>query len=175
MAKALEERNVAKDDCARLYEMMELLKSKYQTLTEQKAAQAQELIDSETEKLKTARALIELKLEHSQLRESSENERFDLSTALLNEKNRSAEMDLQLKDLGEQLGILKKSLSDCELNLMNEEKTSASLRATLAEVRDTLDRERSKNLDLGTELLTLVNQRYFIYLYPFPIYLTPSF
>merc|ERR1711871_1785595 len=35
----------------------------------------------------------------------------------------------------------------------------AALKATLQEVRDTLNRERSKSLDLGAELLTLVNQK----------------
>ena len=69
MARALSERNMAKDDCARLYEMMELLKGKYQSLTDQKNEQAQELIKSEEEKLSIARALVELKLEYSQLRE----------------------------------------------------------------------------------------------------------
>ena len=159
MAKALNERNIAKDDCARLYEMMELLKTKYQTLTDQKNEQAEELIKSEEEKLTIARALVELKLEHSQLREGIEKERFELTSQMMASKE-------QLKVLQDKNEVSEKELTatkddlDSEKNkLISEQQEIAALKATLQEVRDTLNRERSKSLDLGAELLTLVNQK----------------
>lgn len=159
VAKALNDRNVAKDDCAKLYEMMELLKAKYQTLTEQKAAQAEELIKAEEEKLITARALVELKIEHSHLLESSENERFELSSGLLSSKKRISELEKEETQLQNELAALKATLSERDVSLAQEQMETASLKATLQEVRSTLARERDKNLELGAELLTLINQR----------------
>ena len=60
--------------------MMTMLKEKYKTLAEQKGTQSQELIKAEEERLNVARALVELKLEHSNLLESTENEKFELSS-----------------------------------------------------------------------------------------------
>jgi hypothetical protein len=59
---------------------MTMLKEKYKTLAEQKGTQSQELIKAEEERLNVARALVELKLEHSNLLESTENEKFELSS-----------------------------------------------------------------------------------------------
>lgn len=69
LAKAVLDRNTALADTARLYEMMELLKTKYNTLLEEKTKQSRDLIRSEEEKMAISRALVELKLEHSQHKE----------------------------------------------------------------------------------------------------------
>lgn len=159
MAKALNERNIAKDDCARLYEMMELLKTKYQTLTDQKNEQSEELIKSEEEKLTIARALVELKLEHSQLRESIEKERFELNSQNIASKEQVKALEDKNETSEKELTGTKVDLDDERNKLIAEQRETVALKATLQEVRDTLNRERSKNLDLGTELLTLVNQK----------------
>lgn len=159
MAKALNERNIAKDDCARLYEMMELLKTKYQTLTDQKNEQAEELIKSEEEKLTIARALVELKLEHSQLREGIEKERFELTSHMMASKEQVKALQDKNEASEKELTVTKDNLDSEKNKLISEQQEIAALKATLQEVRDTLNRERSKSLDLGAELLTLVNQK----------------
>ena len=102
---------------------------------------------------------MELKLEHSALRENSEKERFELTSALLAAKNQVMELDSKaLLAQTESIGH-KENLAEIEKILRKEEAEAMSLRATLQEVRDTLAKERQRNLELGAELLTLVNQR----------------
>jgi len=102
---------------------------------------------------------VELKLEHSALRENSEKERFELTSALLAAKNQVMELDSKaLLAQTESIGH-KENLAEIEKILRKEEAEAMSLRATLQEVRDTLAKERQRNLELGAELLTLVNQR----------------
>jgi chromosome segregation ATPase len=162
MAKALNERNIAKNDCAKLYEMLELLKAKYQTLTEQKAGQAEELIKSEEEKLSLARALIDLKLEYSQLREKAEKEMAEATSSLESCNNKIEKLEEEIKTLNEDIESKKKLIEELENKLLTETKNNVALQATLQEVRNTLSIERNKNLDLGSELLTLVNQKDFL-------------
>ena len=139
--------------------MMEILKKKYHTVMEQKSEQAKELIESEEEKLTIAKALVELKLEHSALREKSEKEHFELTSQLLTAKKQIVELDSKaLLAQSESVGH-RESLSEVEILFQKEKDEACTLRATLAEVRDTLSKERTRNLELGAELLTLVNQR----------------
>ena len=96
LADAQMERNTAREDRARIFEMMELLKAKYSTLVTEKASQSQELIKAEEDKLSVARALVELKLEYSARQEQFEKEKFELTSALLAVKNEIFDLDAQL-------------------------------------------------------------------------------
>lgn len=80
-------------DAVRLYEAIQLLKSKYATILEEKKELATELIKREEEKLEMARGLVELKLAYSQSVEKSEKELFEVTSNMLNMKNEIYEMD----------------------------------------------------------------------------------
>ena len=159
LASAQIERNTAKEDRARIFEMMELLKAKYSTLVNEKAAQSQELIKAEEDKLSVARALVELKLEHSARQEQAEKEKFELTSALLAAKNEIFDLDAQLLLARTEASTLRDSSSELEVRLQKDQEDLAASRASLQEVRDQLSREIDKNLEVGAELLTLINQK----------------
>jgi hypothetical protein len=159
LANAQMERNTAKEDRARIFEMMELLKAKYSTLVNEKASQSQELIKAEEDKLSVARALVELKLEHSARQEQTEKEKFELSSALLAAKNEIFDLDAQLLLARTEASTLKDNNVELEIRVQKDQEEFAAARASLQEIREQLAREVDKNLEVGAELLTLINQK----------------
>jgi hypothetical protein len=151
--------HMAKEDCAKLFEMLELMKEKYGTLLEQNAGQAKELIKSEEDKLSIARALVELKLLHNELQETAEKEKFEASSTILANKNELLELDEALQQHKLSLVETQESLRVSEAALAKERDDAISLRAALVEVRGQLEKESERNLELSAELLTVVNQR----------------
>ena len=85
----------AKDDRAKVVEMMEMLKAKYAALLQDKTDQTHELIHSEEDKLSVAKALVQLKLSYCELQETAEREKFENSTAMLTLRN--SMMDVSTK------------------------------------------------------------------------------
>ena len=77
----------AKDDRAKVVEMMEMLKAKYAALLQEKTDQTHELISSEEDKLSVAKALVQLKLSYCELQEIAEREKFENSSAMLTLRN----------------------------------------------------------------------------------------
>ncbi len=69
------------------------MQEKYKTLIAEKTKQNDELVLIQTEKISLARALIELKLQHSNLLESVEKDKFELTSALLEIKNENFELE----------------------------------------------------------------------------------
>lgn len=159
MAAALLDRNTAKEDRGRLFEMMELLKAKYNTIVKEKYNQSQELIKAEEDKLAIARAFVDLKLEHSKLQEQSEKQKFDLTSALLTSKNEYFDLDTQLLLAKADKDSAIESKVQIEHILESKQEELIKVRAQLHEIREQLQREEDKNVELGAELLTLVNQR----------------
>lgn len=159
MAKLMLDKSVAEEDRNKVFEMMELLKAKYQATLNEKISINQELIKSEEEKMSMARILIELKLEHSQLLESTEKEKYDLSREILECKAKIAELESSLESLTNTADSLKTSNSQLESELRDEKSSHNTTRATLTEVKAQLDRESDRSIELGAEVLTLVNQR----------------
>jgi hypothetical protein len=103
LLKANIEGSTAKEDGAKVYRMLELFKSKYTKLVEDKARQAQELIKSETQKLAISKTLIDLKLEYSEMNEKQEEEKYLLETQKMNAKNQVSDLEIKLADTKEQL------------------------------------------------------------------------
>ena len=159
MAAALLDRNTAKEDRGRLFEMMELLKAKYNTIVKEKYNQSQELIKAEEDKLAIARAFVDLKLEHSKLQEQSEKQKFDLTSALLTSKNEYFDLDTQLLLAKADKDSAVESKVEIERILESKQEELIKVKAQLHEIREQLQREEDKNVELGAELLTLVNQR----------------
>jgi chromosome segregation ATPase len=139
--------------------MMELLKAKYNTVASEKALQSQQLIQLEEDKLSLARTLVELKLEHSQLQEQAEKDRFDLTSNLLTAKSDNFELDSQVLLAKTENISLKEDNTEMEKIIKTNQEEMAGLNASLKEVRESLKREEEKNVELGTELLTLLNQK----------------
>ena len=159
LAEAQLDRNLSREDRQRIFEMMELLKAKYKNLLKEKTSQSQELIKAEEDKLSIARALVELKLEYSAKQEQAEKEKFEITSALLAAKNEIFDLDSQLLLAKTEGSSMKEGMEDLEKKVSSDLEDMAGLRATLQEVREQYQRETDKNLELGAELLTLVNQK----------------
>ena len=68
-------------------------KGKYTTLMDMKSRQNDEMVVLQGEKVSLARALVELKMQHSALMETSERDKFDLTSSVLALKNELFELD----------------------------------------------------------------------------------
>lgn len=150
---------LAKDDCAKLFEMLELLKEKHAGQLRANAQQAEELIHQEEEKLTIARALVELKLLHNDQHEALEREKFEHSSDMLSFKNEIQALNASLQTAQQQLQETSTRLAESEAACQREHESCIELKASLTEVRKHLDRECEKTIELSAELLTLVNQR----------------
>ncbi len=71
------------------------MKGKFNELVQSKADLQAELIQSEEEKLKVSKALIELQIENTRLQEMLQNGQFDVNTKLLHAENDMLEMNLK--------------------------------------------------------------------------------
>jgi chromosome segregation ATPase len=159
MATSVLERNTAIEDRAKIFEMMEMLKSKYNTILSEKKAQSQELIKSEEDKLSIARALVELKLEYSQLQEETEKEKFSSLSELVAARNAVVDLDAQILLARTESMTHQENSQELDKALKETQKELSATNASLLEVRDNLRKEEDKNVELGSELLTLVNQK----------------
>lgn len=159
LSKATLDKNTALQDTARLYEMMELLKAKYKTLLEQKNQQAMDLIRSEEEKMTISRALVELKLQHSQMQEQFEKEKYELTTSAMHNKNDLYDLDAQLLLSRTEVSSIKETTKELEKNILDYQNALAAAKATIAELRDQQTLMNERNVELSGELLTLINQK----------------
>lgn len=123
---------LAKDDCLKLFEMLELMKEKYATVMEQNAKQAEELICSEEDKLSMARALVEIKLLYNDLQEDTEKEKYDSSSSMLANKNEIFELDEAVQKLKSQLRDTDEKLRIAEFSLEQEKEVTACLMCAYA-------------------------------------------
>ena len=157
LAAAQLDRNIAREDRQRIFEMMELLKAKYTTVMDSKTKQSQELIRAEEDKLSVARALVELKLEHSAKTEQTEKDKFEITSALLAAKNEIFDLDQQLLLARTEGQSLKDSSEELERRVQKDLDELVRVKASMKEVREQLQRETDTRIELGAELLTLLN------------------
>eukprot|EP01041_Mallomonas_annulata_P000861 gene861-1676_t len=147
--------NTSQQDAARLYEMLELLKQKYNTLIDMKTKQGEELLKSEEDKLTLAKTIVELKLKYGHEQEDAEREKFELSSNLLSAKSDICELESQLEDVHTEISNKNQEIQKLEKQL----KTEKELSIANISVKSQLEKESERNLDIGAELLTLVNQK----------------
>jgi len=114
---------------------------------------------SEEQKLEISKALIELKLANSEMAEKFETEKYEVTTHMLNARTEVADLDIKLRDVEEQLS----QSQDKESQALSDHKEIRDQLEILdkanVEMRAKLSVEMDKATDLGTELLTLVNQK----------------
>jgi len=71
----------------RLIQRLADMKAKFNDLVKTKADLQQDLINSEEEKLKVSKALIELQIENTRINETLHNQTFDVNTKLMHAEN----------------------------------------------------------------------------------------
>jgi chromosome segregation ATPase len=134
-------------------------RKKYNDLVSNKAKLQEILIAAEQEKLKISKALVDLQIENNELVERSENDKYELVTKLLNAENEIMESERKeqkkisnVEELKSKITKLTKEKKDLALEFI-------TLKTNYMNVTKDLNKELSKNEELGVELLTLVNQK----------------
>ena len=134
-------------------------RKKYNDLVSNKAKLQEVLIAAEQEKLKISKALVDLQIENNELVERSENDKYELVTKLLNAENEIMESERKEQKKMSNVEDLKSQI----IKLTKEKKELAmefiTLKTNYMNVTKDLNKELSKNEELGVELLTLVNQK----------------
>lgn len=146
-------------DASQIYEVLELLKAKYTTLLSELSTQNEKMITIEREKLEVARALVELKLEHSRQMEESEKEKFELTSTVLALKTQSTENDeeIQMKEM--ELRDTNDKLTESQKWYEKEKEKAVTYHSQLEEVRGQLEKLEARNIEISTELVNLLNLR----------------
>jgi chromosome segregation ATPase len=159
LADALRDKNSAIEDRERVYEMAELLKAKFETLMNEKLAQSQELAQSKEDNVVLARSLMDKNLELVDFKEQSEKEAFELASQLMAARNHIAELDGAIE-------ALQKVIADKEGEIEKGAHDMGVLRAEITELNGQIEdrtrliqAEKDKAIELGAELLTLVNRK----------------
>jgi chromosome segregation ATPase len=159
LADALRDKNSAIEDRERVYEMAELLKAKFETLMNEKLAQSQELAQSKEDNVVLARSLMDKNLELVEFKEQSEKEAFELASQLMAARNHIAELDGAIE-------ALHKTIAEKDGEIDKRAHDMGVLRAEIVELNGQIEdrtrliqAEKDKAIELGAELLTLVNRK----------------
>eukprot|EP00602_Paraphysomonas_sp_CaronLab_P008587 CAMPEP_0185034294 /NCGR_PEP_ID=MMETSP1103-20130426/24034_1 /TAXON_ID=36769 /ORGANISM="Paraphysomonas bandaiensis, Strain Caron Lab Isolate" /LENGTH=1149 /DNA_ID=CAMNT_0027570895 /DNA_START=22 /DNA_END=3471 /DNA_ORIENTATION=+ len=159
LAQAIIERTEAKEDTAKVYEMLEIMKAKYTTLIEERKEQNEELLKVETEKLEVARALVDMKMELSNFMEEAEKEKFEMTSNILALKNELFEIDEKEQLARLELSSAQKELTEANRALTQEKENCTQFKTQLNDIREQLEKVEARNLDLSAELVTLLNTK----------------
>ncbi|OQR89001.1 Kinesin motor domain containing protein [Thraustotheca clavata] len=134
-------------------------RAKYQTLVESEVALRKQVLDSEREKLRLSKALVDLQLEHTCLAEGIEKDKFEITTKLLNAENDI--LELQMRE--EQHQIALKSAQESATKATAEKRELGTefiaLKSNFVQLNANYQKEAAKAQQLSVELLTLVNQK----------------
>lgn len=159
LADGLKEKNLAIEDRERVYEMAELLKAKFATLMSEKLAQSEDLAQSREDNVVLARTLMDKNLELSEFQEKTEKEIFDLAGQLMAARNHIGELDANIEELHAEIEQLNAQIETKvkEMGVLREE--IGALNAQLDDRARLMQIEKEKAVELGAELLTLVNRK----------------
>jgi coiled-coil domain-containing protein 78 len=148
-----------REDNRAVFNKLQEFRKKYNELVGNKAKLQEVLIAAEQEKLKISKALVDLQIENNELVERSENDKYELVTKLLNAENEIMESERKEQKKMSNVDELKSKI----IKLTKEKKDLAmefiTLKTNYMNVTKDLNKELSKNEELGVELLTLVNQK----------------
>lgn len=159
LAEGLKEKNLAIEDRERVYEMAELLKAKFATLMGEKLAQSGDLAQSREDNVVLARTLMDKNLELSNFKEKTEKDIFDLAGQLMAARNHIGELDANIEELHAEVEALNAQIEGKvkEMGTLRDE--IASLNTLLDDRARLMQIEKEKAVELGAELLTLVNRK----------------
>ena len=156
----------AREDSTRVYNVLELFKGKYTQLAEQKANQAKALIRAEQAKMDISRAFLESKLSKSNLRASSELDRYSSESVFLSLKDRAAELAIECEELRALKAHMQSRENFLTTELSKTHETSEKLRCEVARfsreedvLRLEVNTEKARNIEISAELLRVAQQR----------------
>jgi uncharacterized protein (DUF3084 family) len=106
-----------------------------------------------------ARALLDLKLEHSQAMEKAEAEGYSVSSELLVVRAELADAEARGEELEASAAVARKEAEESAAARKDMEEQLHQAQRELKEAIAGLEREDAKGIELGAELLTLINAR----------------
>lgn len=147
------------DEKNKLQERFRDFRDKYNALVDSKAAAQEALIEAEEEKLRISKALLDMQIRNNQLQESVDKEKFELSAKLMSAENDLVELEMRRQQAVEKMEEFKRAFEDLSTEKREMSMELVTLKSNLVARTRELRAERAKNEDLGTEILTLVNQK----------------
>jgi hypothetical protein len=159
LAQSLAEKVMAVEDRSRLYEMAELLKSKYNTILEEKLRQSSQLAEVEEDNIALAKTIVEVNLQMATMIEEHEKEKLEWNVQLLQKDTRISALEDEIKELVATIEKLTEDLNQKQQLLQGNNKEIAELHQQVEDRQSQLTEQKEKNIELGAELLTLVNRK----------------
>ena len=148
-----------KEEKERIARTVAEFRAKYQQLVDTKTELQKTLIETEEDKLRISKTLLDLQLENNQLMEKNEQEKYEVVTKLLNAENDILELEMREESKARRTKELEEQLEKA----LEENKELAmefvSLKSNYMNLNQSHQKELSKNQQLGVELLTLANQK----------------
>ena len=146
------------DDKGKLVSRMQEMKGKFNDLVQSKADLQAELIQSEEEKLKVSKALIELQIENTRMQEMISNGQFDISAKLLHAENDMLELNLKEERAAKAIQELQDKLREALDEKKEIEIEFVALKKNYLNLQQDLDQQKVKNENIGVELVNLVHE-----------------
>ena len=131
---------------------------KFQDLMKSKTELQGGLIESEEEKLKVSKAMIELQIENTKLQEVVHNDKFNSNAKLLHAENDVLEANLKEERAAEAIQDLQDKLRTALDDKKEIEIEFVALKKNFLSLQTDFDQEKAKNDNLGLELINLMNQ-----------------
>ena len=143
----------------KIMELLSNMRAKYRELLQSKTAMQGELIESEDERLRMSKMLIDMQMEHNDMKELSSKEKYEMETKLLTAEGDIVEIQMKEKQLAQENIERSKRIEE----LLQERKSMGleyiALRQNFENLKIDLKKSRSKSETLGMELLSLVNAK----------------
>lgn len=117
-----------------------------------------ELINSEEEKLKVSKALVELQIENTKLQEIIQNDKFENNSKLLHAENDVLESNIKEERAAQAIQDLQDKLREALDDKKEIEIEFVALKKNFINLQGEIDAEKAKNDNLGLELINLVNE-----------------
>ena len=159
LAQALSDKVTAFEDRCRIYEMAELLKAKYNKVMEEKLKQSTVLAEAEEDNIALAKTIVELNLQIATLNEEHSKEKFDWNVQSLQQNTRISTLEEEIKDHVTTIEKLTDEMNQKQQLIQGNNKVISELQQQLDERQSQLTEQKEKNIELGAELLTLVNRK----------------
>ncbi|CAM9470093.1 unnamed protein product, partial [Phaeothamnion confervicola] len=149
----------ATEDGTKVLRVLELLKGKYNALAAAKTAQSAELRTAEEGRLEAAAGLLDVRLELTKQQQTFDAERFELQNEIMSARDEAVLLRKSLADERAKVAKADGAAKAAATDLAKAEAAVADMQAKLQGSVSSLEAERDRSLEIGAELLTVINQR----------------
>lgn len=133
------------------------MRDKFNAMVEEKAGMQGALIDSEEEKLKISKAIIELQIEYSRLEEQLQQSRFEADSKVLHAESSLVERGVKEEKAAQAIGDLQEKVQKLLEEKKEMEVEYVALRKNYLTVKEDADKQRTQAELMQVEILNLVN------------------